>query len=56
MMSRVEIAALVVSAVLVSGIVWAPAVCLFRHVLRRRPAHHRAQYVELSLLDVIGRR
>jgi hypothetical protein len=53
-MSDVEAAALVVSAVLAAGVVWAPAVCLFRRALRRRP--HRAERVEASLLDVIGRR
>jgi hypothetical protein len=54
MMSQVEVAGLVVSAVLVAGVVWAPAVCLFRRALRRRV--HRTERLEASLLDVIGRR
>ena len=52
-MSRFEIAALVVSAVVASGVVWAPAVCLLRRALRRRA--HRAGRVEVSFFDVIGR-
>ena len=55
MMSRVEIAALVVAAVLAAGAVWAPVACLFRRVLRRRRAQRPAR-IEPSLLDVIGRR
>jgi hypothetical protein len=56
MMSRVEVAVLVVSAVVVSGILWMPAVCLFRRVLRRRRRAVPAEPVESSLLDVIGHR
>jgi len=55
MQSRVEIAALVVSAVLVAGVVWVPAVCLIRRLWRRR-RQRRVERVEPSLLDVIGRR
>lgn len=56
MMSRIEVAALVVAAVLVAGIVWVPAVCLFRRVLSRRHRAAPEEPVEPSLLDVIGRR
>jgi hypothetical protein len=50
-MSRVEIAVLIVCAALAAGVVRVTAVCLIRRVRRRR-----AEQVERSLLDVIGRR
>jgi hypothetical protein len=55
MMSQVEVAALIVSAVLAVGIVWVPAVCLFRRAVRRW-AYRRPERADASLLDVIGRR
>jgi len=55
MPSRVEVAVMVVSAVLAAGIFWVPAVCLARRIVRRRRPR-QVERVAPSLLDVIGRR
>ena len=54
-MSRIEATVLAVSAVLASGVLWVPAVCLIRRALRRRRMR-RADRAGHSVLDIIGRR